>query len=82
VGFDLLAPGFFWLAGQGGHGIQIAPALAQLAASLIVDSTIPENIEALGFKRDWVCPGRLGDAAQVNSARNPDSLPQRAAAGF
>jgi len=28
-------PGFFWLAGQGGYGIQTAPAAALLAASLI-----------------------------------------------
>ncbi len=64
VGFDPQQPGFFWLAGQGGHGIQIAPALAELAASLIIDKTVPANLEALGFERDWVCPGRLSDALQ------------------
>ena len=35
VGFDPAAPGFFWLAGQGGIGIQTAPAMADLAAALI-----------------------------------------------
>lgn len=35
VGFDPAAPGFFWLAGQGGYGVQTAPALASLAAQLI-----------------------------------------------
>jgi D-arginine dehydrogenase len=30
-------PGLFWLAGQGGYGIQTAPALARLAAALICD---------------------------------------------
>ena len=35
AGFDPRAPGFFWLAGQGGYGIQTAPALAALAAALI-----------------------------------------------
>lgn len=34
VGFAPGADGFFWLAGQGGYGIQAAPALAQLAADL------------------------------------------------
>ncbi|MFV0474414.1 MAG: NAD(P)/FAD-dependent oxidoreductase, partial [Pikeienuella sp.] len=34
VGFDPLAEGFFWLAGQGGYGIQTAPALSALAADL------------------------------------------------
>jgi D-arginine dehydrogenase len=37
VGFDDDVEGLFWLAGQGGYGIQTAPALAQLAAALIVD---------------------------------------------
>ncbi|WP_209010991.1 FAD-binding oxidoreductase [Labrenzia sp. PHM005] len=28
------ANGFFWLAGQGGYGVQTAPALSQLVADL------------------------------------------------
>jgi len=40
VGFDRDAPGFFWLAGQGGAGLQTSPALSELAAALITgDST-------------------------------------------
>lgn len=35
AGFDPRAEGFFWLAGQGGNGIQAAPGLARLAAGLI-----------------------------------------------
>ncbi len=35
VGFDPEAPGFFWLAGQGGYGIQTSAAMAELAAGLI-----------------------------------------------
>lgn len=34
-GFDLREPRFFWFAGQGGFGIQTAPAAARLAASLV-----------------------------------------------
>ena len=34
VGFAPEAGGFFWLAGQGGYGMQTAPALSQLAADL------------------------------------------------
>lgn len=34
VGFAPDADGFFWLAGQGGYGMQTAPALSQLAADL------------------------------------------------
>lgn len=35
-GFDKGVPGFFWFAGQGGFGIQTAPAAAKLAASLLL----------------------------------------------
>ncbi|MBO6824731.1 MAG: FAD-binding oxidoreductase [Sneathiella sp.] len=35
VGFAPDAEGFFWLAGQGGYGIQTAPALSSLTADLI-----------------------------------------------
>ncbi len=37
VGFDPRAAGFFWLAGQGGYGIQTAPALSDLTADLILN---------------------------------------------
>jgi D-arginine dehydrogenase len=36
-GFDLAMPGFFWCAGQGGFGIQTAPAAAKLAAAVLLD---------------------------------------------
>jgi D-arginine dehydrogenase len=36
-GFDPVAPGFFWCAGQGGFGIQTAPAAAKMAAALLLD---------------------------------------------
>lgn len=35
-GFDPVQPGFFWFAGQGGFGIQTAPAAAELAARLLL----------------------------------------------
>jgi D-arginine dehydrogenase len=35
-GFDPSVPGFFWCAGQGGFGIQTAPAAAKLAADLLL----------------------------------------------
>jgi len=38
VGFDANASGFFWLAGQGGYGIQTAPALSRLTANLITNT--------------------------------------------
>lgn len=46
-GFDPVLPGFFWCAGQGGFGIQTAPAAAALAASLLLGSggEIPAGID-------------------------------------
>ena len=35
AGFDPRAAGFFWLAGQGGYGVQSAPAMAKMAAFLV-----------------------------------------------
>jgi D-arginine dehydrogenase len=79
VGFDPEQPGFFWLAGQGGHGIQIAPALAELAASLILEKRVPASLEALGFEREWVCPGRLSDALQKTVSTDPHLLDRQTA---
>ena len=33
AGFDPLLDGFFWLAGQGGYGVQTAPALSEFCAA-------------------------------------------------
>jgi D-arginine dehydrogenase len=44
-GFDPSAKGFFWCAGQGGFGIQTAPAAARLAASQLLESE-PEAMVA------------------------------------
>jgi D-arginine dehydrogenase len=35
VGFDADRSGFFWLAGQGGYGIETSPAMGRLCASLV-----------------------------------------------
>ncbi|MFO1047214.1 MAG: FAD-binding oxidoreductase [Geminicoccaceae bacterium] len=47
AGFDPRAPGFFWLAGQGGYGIQTAPALGALSAALIRGREPPEWLAAI-----------------------------------
>jgi D-arginine dehydrogenase len=57
IGFDPAAPGFFWLAGQGGYGIQTAPAASALAAALVRDEARPQ--ELAGFDPAAVSPARL-----------------------
>ena len=58
VGFDPRADGFFWLAGQGGYGIQTAPAMARCAAALISGERLPGEIEAEGVTAEALAPGR------------------------
>ncbi len=59
VGFEPTRQGFFWLAGQGGYGIQTAPAMARLAASLIRASDLPNELKAQDFKLEEVDPARF-----------------------
>ena len=42
-GFDADAPGFFWFAGQGGFGIQTAPAAAAIGAALLLGRSLGEG---------------------------------------
>jgi D-arginine dehydrogenase len=46
-GFDPRAPGFFWFAGQGGFGIQTAPAAAMIGASLLLGSAPEADVSAI-----------------------------------
>lgn len=46
-GFAADAPGFFWCAGQGGFGIQTAPAAAMLAAALLLDDAPDPRVAAI-----------------------------------
>ena len=41
AGFAPDAPGFFWLAGQGGYGLQTAPAMAEIVEALILGTGWP-----------------------------------------
>ncbi|MFC3205403.1 NAD(P)/FAD-dependent oxidoreductase [Aquamicrobium soli] len=59
VGFDPVADGFFWLAGQGGYGIKTAAALARTCAELIRFQRLPADIQALGVQPDELAPARL-----------------------
>jgi len=56
VGFDPRARGFFWLAGQGGYGIQTAPAMARIGAGLVTGTAL--DAEAADLARQ-MAPDRL-----------------------
>ncbi|MGB1162020.1 MAG: NAD(P)/FAD-dependent oxidoreductase [Alphaproteobacteria bacterium] len=59
AGFSTKVPGFFWLAGQGGYGIQTAPALGELAASLVLGKALPPHIVDEGVELSSLAPERL-----------------------
>ena len=59
VGWSKRHPGFFWLAGLGGFGIQTAPAMGRLAASLIKGHPVPTELIDHGVRYQDFAPGRL-----------------------
>jgi D-arginine dehydrogenase len=56
-GFAPDSPGFFWCAGQGGFGIQTAPAAAALAAALLLGIAPETSVAAIDPAR--YAPGRF-----------------------
>lgn len=59
AGFDPDQPGFFWLVGQGGAGIQTCPALARAAASLVLGQPLASALTDLGVSADALSPARF-----------------------
>ncbi|MXU64453.1 NAD(P)/FAD-dependent oxidoreductase [Oceanomicrobium pacificus] len=55
VGFERGAPGFFWLAGQGGYGIMTSPALGAFAAACLTGGSLPDTVDPAAL-----APERLG----------------------
>lgn len=58
AGFEAEAQGFFWLAGQGGYGLQTAPAMAACVESLLCGTAWSEELTAMGVTADTLSPGR------------------------
>ena len=67
IGFDEDNPGFFWLTGQGGVGIQTAPAAGRLAASLILDDVISGELESFNLDKRLFSRARLNDIGGLNA---------------
>jgi D-arginine dehydrogenase len=59
AGFAADAPGFFWLLGQGGYGLQTAPAMAAIVESLVTGSPWPDGLAGLGVTAAAITPRRL-----------------------
>ena len=59
VGWDEDREAFFWLAGQGGYGIQTAPAMARAAADLVLDKGLPTDLVDRGVAEADLAPRRF-----------------------
>lgn len=58
-GYDPAAPGFFWLAAQGGYGIQTSAAMSRVAGALALGRGLPEDVLDLGVTEKDLSPARL-----------------------
>jgi D-arginine dehydrogenase len=59
-GYDPRCHGFFWLAAQGGYGIQTSPAMGEACAALLRGKPIPERIAQFGLTAAMLSPARHG----------------------
>ena len=59
IGWDNHVPRFFWLAAQGGYGIQSAAGAALLARQLALDEPLSASLVEEGVTRDALSPARL-----------------------
>ena len=58
-GFDPAAPGFFWVAAQGGYGIQTSPAMGEACAALARGLPLPRHVAECGLTEAMLGPARL-----------------------
>ena len=59
IGDDPTAPGFFWLVGQGGIGIQTSPAYGSLLASLVTETALSPALRDAGVDQERTSPARF-----------------------
>ncbi|MFT4008620.1 MAG: FAD-binding oxidoreductase [Nocardioidaceae bacterium] len=64
IGPDPAVAGFYWFVGQGGYGIQTAPASARTGAALVRGEDVPADLQARGLS-----------AAQIAADRPDMSVP-------
>ncbi len=62
-GWDVAVPGFFWCAGQGGFGIQTAPAAGMLTAALAQRRSVPGQLAMFEIDASRYGPGRFAKCA-------------------
>ena len=58
-GFEPQAPGFFWVAGQGGYGVMTSPAMGEACAALVRGQELPAHLAGFGLTAQMLSPKRL-----------------------
>jgi D-arginine dehydrogenase len=69
AGFSPDSDGFFWLAGQGGYGLQTAPAMAEIAEALIIGQAWPAELGKSGVSKELITPERLIATSQSSAIK-------------
>ena len=59
IGWDPKVEGFFWLAGQGGYGIQTAAGASATACALLLREALPESVTEHGVDAAKLSPSRF-----------------------
>ena len=67
-GYDDAISDFFWVAGQGGYGIQSSPAMGMAAAALALRQPLPEPLQRHGLTEEALGAARLRTPAQTDAA--------------
>jgi D-arginine dehydrogenase len=58
-GFDPQVANFFWVAAQGGYGIQTSAAMGMACAALVHGDPLPEHLRQHGLTEAMLAPARL-----------------------
>lgn len=66
-GFDPEVEGLFWVAAQGGYGIQTSPAMGQATAALVRGEPLPQALAGLGLTAAMLSPRRLLTDLKLNA---------------
>lgn len=59
IGWDSHVPEFFWVAAQGGYGIQSAAGYSLLARNLLLAEPVDEQLLCQGVQTELLAPARL-----------------------
>jgi D-arginine dehydrogenase len=59
MGWEPTQPGFFWLAGQGGYGIQTCAAASLLAGNLVMGQALAPSLSACRIRPEVMSPRRF-----------------------